>query len=204
MPSSFVSFVGLPCNVSRSAIVWFKMANPADSEAHFDERARAYQLPNGLLQELKLNGIRTLGHLAFAIFRPGADFDETAFNQWARDLNHGVAPTMGALAALRRLHFESEVVLTAALKASVETTEATAVKAIPVAERAARLAALRNRLAGVNIHGVGEPSHALVDEACHQFETRTLKYIEPALQGSWKSPQGKQTKRSNWMPTASR
>lgn len=74
------------------------MANPADSAAHFEERARAYQLPNGLLQELKNQGISILGRLAFAIFRPGADIDETIFNQWARDLNHGVAPTLGALA----------------------------------------------------------------------------------------------------------
>lgn len=156
------------------------MANPTDSAAHFDERARAYQLPEQLLTELKNNGIQTLGHLAFAIFRPGADFDEQAFNQWARDLNQGVAPTMGALAALRRLHFESEVVLTAALKASVESSEPSAPKPIPVAERSARLDALRARLVGVNIHGAGEPSHALIDEACHQFETRTLQYIEPA------------------------
>lgn len=156
------------------------MANPADSSAHFDDRARAYQLPEPLLAELKNNGIRTLGHLAFAVFRPGSDFDEAAFNQWARDLNQGVAPTMGALAALRRLHLESEVVLTAALKASVESSEPSAPKAIPVAERSARLDALRARLVGVNIHGAGEPSHALVDEACHQFESRTLKYIEPS------------------------
>lgn len=155
------------------------MANPADSEAHFDERANAYGLPAVLLTELKNNGIRTLGHLAFAIFRPGADFDENVFNQWARDLNQGVAPTMGALAALRRLHFESEVVLTASLKATVEATEPMAPKQIPIAERNARLAALRQRLTGVNIHGVGEPSHSLIDEACHQYETRTLKYIEP-------------------------
>lgn len=51
---------------------------------------------------------------------------------------------------------------------------------IPVAERNARLGALRTRLTGLNIHGTGEPSHTLIDEACHQFETRTLKYIEPA------------------------
>lgn len=155
------------------------MANPADSTAHFEERARAYQLPEQLLTELRNNGIRTLGHLAFAIFRPGSEFDENVFNQWARDLNQGVAPTMGALAALRRLHFESEVVLTAALKASVETVEPGTPKAIPVAERSARLDALRTRLVGVNISGVGEPSHALIDECCHQYETRTLRYIDP-------------------------
>lgn len=81
--------------------------------------------------------------------------------------------------SLRRLRFESGVVLTAALKATVETQEQSAPKPIPVAERAARLTALRNRLTGVNIQGVGEPSHALIDEACHQYETRTLEYIEP-------------------------
>ena len=31
----------------------------------------------------------------------------------------------------------------------------------------------------MHIHGVGEPSHTLLDEVCAQFESRVLKYIEP-------------------------
>jgi hypothetical protein len=50
---------------------------------------------------------------------------------------------------------------------------------VPFAEKAARMDELRGRFQGLNIHGVGEPSHALFDEVCSQFETRVLKYVEP-------------------------
>ena len=39
---------------------------------------------------------------------------------------------------------------------------------------------IRLRLQGLNIAGTGEPSHALLDECALQFETRVLKYLEPA------------------------
>ena len=53
-------------------------------------------------------------------------------------------------------------------------------KALPFAERSARLDQLRNKFTGLSIEGQGEPSHALLDETCSQFEQRTLKYLEPA------------------------
>ena len=157
----------------------FKMSNIQDSEAHFASRALEYGLHAAFLNRLKDQGISTLGHLAFAVFRPGAEFEEKAFNDWATDVNEGVPLAMGAAAALRRLHFESEVVLTSTIRASVETPETGTPKPVPFAEKAARLDELRARFTGLNIHGAGEPSHALLDEACAQFETRVLRYIEP-------------------------
>ena len=153
-----------------------KMANPLQSEPHFEERARDY----GVSDRLLVARVRTMGHLAFAIFRPGADFDEQAFDRWAVQLNPGMQPTMGELAGLRRLRFESEVVATSSLKAAIESPDHGAPKPIPMAERNARLAEMRNRLQGLCIEGSGEPSYTLVDECCHQHESRTLKYIEPA------------------------
>ena len=156
------------------------MANPLQSKPHFRERAREYGVSERLIDELKDQGVESMGQLAFAIFRPGAEFDEQAFNQWAVQLNSGMRPTMGELAGLRRLHFESEVVATASLKASIEATDPGAPKPIPVAERSARLNEQRARLGGVSISGMGEPSHTLVDEICNQFETRVLRYVEPS------------------------
>ena len=80
---------------------------------------------------------------------------------------------------MRRLHFEAEVVITSSVRSSVEATDAVP-RPVPIAEKNARLEQLRNRFQGLNIHGTGEPSHCLLDECCAQFESRTLKYIEPA------------------------
>ena len=84
---------------------------------------------------------------------------------------------MSALASLRRLHFEAEIVLTAALKASVEQPQDLSVpKLMPHAERSARLGDLR----GLSVDGVHEPSQALLDECTHQFEARIIRYVERA------------------------
>lgn len=150
-----------------------------DSEAHFASRASDYGVPNEFMRNLSRNGITTLGHLAFAVFRPGAEFEEAAFDQWVTDMNGGVPLAMGPAAAMRRLHFEAEVVITSSVRSSVEATDAVP-RPVPIAEKNARLEQLRNRFQGLNIHGTGKPSHCLLDECCAQFESRTLKYIEPA------------------------
>ena len=111
------------------------MAGVQDSEAHFASRAAEYGVPSEFVGRLKAEGISTLAHLAFAIFRPGTEFEERAFTDWATDRNNGIPLTMGAAAALRRLHFESEVVMTATIRASVETPDPGIPKAIPFAEK---------------------------------------------------------------------
>ena len=154
------------------------MANQVNSEAHFRARALEYGLHEDILAALLAQNIKTMGALAFAIFRPGQDFDDNTFNNWARDLNNGVLPPMGSMSALRRLHFESEVILTSTLRASVESVDSSEPKSLPFAERATRMQQLRTRLTGISIHGQGEPSHSLVEEMCHQYESRCLKHVE--------------------------
>ena len=91
----------------------------------------------------------------------------------------GTPLTIGAAAALRRLHFESEVVLTSTIRASVEAPDYGVPKPVPFAEKVARMDDTRARFTGLNIQGNGEPSHTLLDEVCSQFEARVLKYVEP-------------------------
>ena len=96
-------------------------------------------------------------------------------------MNLGAPPTLGALAALRRLHFEAEIILTATLKSSVEhPQDASTPKPLPFAERTARLDAIRKQFPGLSLEGLHEPSQALLDECTHQFDARTLRYVEPA------------------------
>ena len=79
------------------------MASLADSKAHFLARAKEYEVPESLIDNMRVSGISTLAHLAFAFLRPGQEFEEQQFNDWANTVNMGVAPSMGALASLRRL-----------------------------------------------------------------------------------------------------
>ena len=158
------------------------MASLADSTAHFDARAVEYQVPDGLRRQLVAAGISTLGQLAFAFARPGQEYTDQQFVDWLCDVNGGLAPSMGATAAVRRLHFEAEVIITASLKAAVEnpTSDTSTPKPIPQAEKNARMRNLRANLAGVNIEGVLEPANALIEECVQQYENKILKYIEPA------------------------
>ena len=125
------------------------MASLPDSSAYFESRAKEYEVAADLLAALNLAGIRTMGHLAFALSRPGQDFDEDKFEDWLKTVNNGTLPTLGAVAAVRRLHFEAEIVLTATLHASVDqSSESSTPKPLPFAERAARLNQLKKQFPG--------------------------------------------------------
>ena len=90
-------------------------------------------------------------------------------------------PTLGALAAVRRLHFEAEIVLTATLRSSVEQpSESSAPKPLPFAERTARMNQLKGELPGLNLTSLNEPAQALLDKCVFQYEHRLLRYSELA------------------------
>ena len=166
------------CATLTSVASGRSMAALTDSKAHFSARAREYDVPEGLIDSMRLAGVTTFAHLAFAICRPGQDFEEATFEAWVTRVNGGVAPTVGALAAMRRLHFEAEIVVTSSLKASVEQPQdGSTPKPLPQAERSARMAQLKRQFVGLNIEGVNEPSQALVDECCHQNDSKILRYI---------------------------
>ena len=157
------------------------MASLVDSRAHFESRASEYGVPNDLVVALAGAGVRTLGHLAFAINRPGQDFDETKFEDWIRAVNNGVMPTLGAISALRRLHFEAEIIITSTFRASVEQpSESSTPKPLPHAERSARTQQIKTQFPGLNVSGVNEPAQALLDECVFQYKHRLIRYIEPA------------------------
>lgn len=158
------------------------MTSLSDSEAHFAERAKEYAVPNPLVQSLRGAGIKTLGSLAFAFSRPGQEFTEDDFGNWVKSLvGDEDPPNIGAMAALRRLHFEAEVVVTASLKALVEPPSSSeTAKTIPYAERVVRMDRLKASLQGLVIEGHTEPSQSLLDECCQQYDQRILRYIEPA------------------------
>ena len=161
------------------------MSSQADGAAYFNARAKEVGVSDEMLTRLSASGITTMAHLAFAVNRPGQDFDEQRFDTWLAQVN-GANPSLGMAAAVRRLHFEAEIVLTSTLRATVDhpATESSAPKSIPFAERTARMNQIRNTFPGLNLDGPNEPAQALLDEVAHQYETRTLRYVEPAKANS--------------------
>ena len=83
------------------------MSQVADSKAHFLARAKEYNVPQPLIDELTAAGITTLGQLAFAFARPGQEYDENKFTDWLTTIHGGTAPSIGEAASVRRLHFEA-------------------------------------------------------------------------------------------------
>lgn len=142
------------------------------SKAHFLARAAEYEVPQAFVNSPVANGVSAMGQLAFSIGRPGQEVLDAEFDNFINTVTAGAGLTIGGAAALRRLHFESEIILTASLKASIEqpTSDSSMPKPTPIAERNARLTQLRNEFTGVLIEGVGEPSHALVNECSHHIE----------------------------------
>ena len=101
-------------------------------------------------------------------------------DEFMENLRRRGAPLpMGPAPPLRRLHFESEVVITASVRSTVETSDVTP-KPVPLAEKNARWEQLRAKFLGLSVRGSGEAPHCLLDECSAHFETRVLKYIESA------------------------
>ena len=72
--------------------------------------------------------------------------------------------------------------MTAIVRATVEhpTSEQSVPKPTLYAERQVRMVQIRQQLGGVILEGHNEPAYSLVDECCFQYETRCLRYVEPA------------------------
>ena len=150
-----------------------------DSQAQFDSRAREVGLTPAVLQSLRDVGVSTLSGIAFAIGQPGqpiAVAEVDTFLQGAL----GRAATLAESAAIRRLAFEAQTLVTASLRLLVEARDDGTPKKIGAAERETRMTAIRQELGGLTISDDYEPSHLLLEKACQITESNTLKYIEPS------------------------
>ena len=151
------------------------MSSIVDSEAQFDLRLEQVNVPEPVRVAVKNAGIHTIASLAYALGQPGQPINEEAFALWVRRLEPTV--TVGGLAALKRLLFESQTQLLATLKDQITNPEAVSARKVPQAERESRLANLRRRLTGVLIEGHSEPSHHLLDLATQMYDQNVLKWI---------------------------
>lgn len=151
------------------------MASIVDSEAQFDLRLEQVKVPEQLQRALRNAGVSTISALAYAHGQPGQPIVAADFEAWVRQLEP--TATVGGVAALKRLLFESQTQLLAILKEQVMNPEPTVARKVPPAERETRLANLKARLVGVLIEGHSEPSHALLDAATQLYDQNVLRFI---------------------------
>ena len=151
------------------------MTSIVDSEAQFDLRMDQVKLPEPLQRALRNAGVGTISALAYAHGQPGQPIVADEFQAWVRSLDPST--TIGGVAALKRLLFESQTQLLAILKEQVMNPEPTVARKVPPAERESRLANLKTRLVGVLIEGHSEPSHALLDLATQLYDQNVLRFI---------------------------
>ena len=93
----------------------------------------------------------------------------------------GASATIGQVANMRMLLFESATLVTAHLKAQATADDAdVAGRKLPHVEKQARLAEQRKRLVGVLVEGETQPSYALVDMCQLISESNSITWISPA------------------------
>ena len=151
-----------------------------ESTAQFKARADEIGMSPATRDALIASGLDTMSKLAYWVNQPGTTVDDATMNNAANRVLGGPL-SVGDLAAIKRLHFESQAFTSQALKSSIEGpgSDVTQPKKIPLAEKESRLNDIRMRLSGISIDGPLAPATSLLEHTMHRHETKTIKYLPP-------------------------
>ena len=155
-----------------------------ESTAVLKERAAKVGLPDDALQRLLDQGVDTLAKLAFAPGHPGESPSDEKLKALVAPVAApggagGAEPSLGTVAAVRRLVFEAQTLVVNETKCLVENKEEQP-KELPPAERRDRLQKQAARLAGVDLSGVNECSHASYDLCLKLISDNCVSYLQPS------------------------
>ncbi|CAE7493821.1 unnamed protein product [Symbiodinium natans] len=155
-----------------------------ESTAVLKERAAKVGLPDDALQRLLDQGVDTLAKLAFAPGHPGESPSDEKLKALVAPVAAaggagGADPSLGTVAAVRRLVFEAQTLVVNETKCLVENKEEQP-KELPPAERRDRLQKQAARLAGVDLSGVNECSHASYDLCLKLISDNCVSYLQPS------------------------
>lgn len=149
-----------------------------ESEAFFDARMVSMGITAATCTAIRARNLTTLASFAFATGYLPNGSDDAVFKRELLEpvLGQGYE-THADAPRLRRLFFEAHTLSIADLRRRSERTDADVPVRMPVEERGVRLAKMRRRLPGLQISGVLEPSHALIDLLVQQLESGSVKYV---------------------------
>ncbi len=123
-------------------------------------------------------GLTTMSRVAFSCgYVPGSPDDADLRRLMDTLFTAGNVPPLLS-ACFRRLHFESYSLACADVRQRISPEDATAPRRLPNAERAARAARQQAALAGMQLTGEYEPSHALVD-LCYEMHEQNIVQLIP-------------------------
>eukprot|EP00435_Cladocopium_sp_Y103_P001065 s5055_g1.t1 len=145
--------------------------------AVFKERARNAGLEDGVITALCDSGIDTIAKISFcSSYLPGNSDEAPMVQAFKTALKRD--PTQSEMAAFRYLYHECYAIVSQEMKILVEkSADVTEVRRLTNVERADRYKKQTERLSGLNIKGFLEPSDALIDLACTQYDNNRLAYI---------------------------
>ena len=150
-----------------------------DSEAFFDTRMQAIGLSSVEQIAVRAQGWLTLANFASAsVWTPGQSgrlYDEDFMDRVIVPVLGDPRHTSGA--KLRRLMFEAFTLPVSDLREQVTRTSDDPPQKLPAQERAARMQRIKDRLTGISITNVSEPSHKLVDTYVQMYEDDVLRFV---------------------------
>ena len=145
-----------------------------DSESAF--RKRCEQLQTGLADKAEAQNLTTFPTFAFSAGSPQNQVSDAEIAKLAETI-YGT-PTLGDVATIRRLHFESCTYLLNDMKTNaINVDSSEPLKKLPFIEKQTRLEAQRKRITGL-LHKPDQKP--VIDMAFHIVETGALTYIGPS------------------------
>ena len=142
-----------------------------DSESAF--RKRCEQLQTGLADKAEAQNLTTFSTFAFSAGSPQNQVSDAEIAKLAETI-YGT-PTLGDVATIRRLHFESCTYLLNDMKTNaINVDSSEPLKKLPFIEKQTRLEAQRKRITGL-LHKPDQKP--VIDMAFHIVETGALTYI---------------------------
>ena len=154
------------------------MTSLLKSEAAFKERALECGLTEAECNALISRGVTTLSAVAYAVSTPGVNPTEAALRGLLSQDNPD-AVTIGSLAAIRRLVFESQTLAIAEVKLAIEGSDGDKRSELAPAERASRIAAQKAKLAGYDLSGTMEVAHSCYTYVGTMIDSDSPFYLEP-------------------------
>ena len=148
-----------------------------DSESAF--RKRCEQLQAGLADKAEAQSLTSFSTFAFSVGSPQNQVSDAEITKLVESI-YGT-PTLGDVATIRRLHFESCTYLLNDMNTNAFNTDSSEpLKKLPFVEKQTRLEAQKKRITGLLHKPDQQPAHSLNDLAFHVVETGALTYIGPS------------------------
>ena len=126
-------------------------------------------------------GVTTLGMFAFVTSYTLGSSDDAPLDNLLTDLKNGVAGSLPEIAAIRRLTFEAQTLVTADAKMRLERTDEDRPRKMHHLERETRLKAVEAKLIGLTMSEELEVSNSLVDLCAQIADDGMLRWISPDL-----------------------